>query len=265
MQVVDLEGRELIEVALDVIDPEEVPGDVEHHAAVGVPRVVHDVDGRHRPHRSGRPDQLPQRLSAPEQPGCRIRADPDALSSSRKGVALVGMAGGRRTGGDGEDDVPGTRRSAVTGSANPVSERNCPARCSATDSPPWPATTIPDAAVSTNGGASRSVIETGSGTSVAGRAVSHNCPFARFYPEYKLTVSQLAFGWVTIGERLTTIAAVRLGRDGYRISHPMSSRSPSVHAYRTSVHLHRPARERRPRDRRGARAASSAASATTSR
>ena len=82
VQVVHLEGRELIEVALDVIDPEEVPGDVKHHAAVGVPRIVQDVDGRHRPHRSGRAEQLPQRLGAPEQPGRRICADPDALSST---------------------------------------------------------------------------------------------------------------------------------------------------------------------------------------
>ena len=42
MQLVDLVQRELVDVALDLLDGEEVPRDVEHRAAVGVARRVGD-------------------------------------------------------------------------------------------------------------------------------------------------------------------------------------------------------------------------------
>ena len=85
VQVVDLEQRDVVDVALDLVDREEVPGDVEHRAAVGEPRGVLDVDSRDGPRRRRR-DQLPQGLDGPEGAGWGAGGDPDDVSARSQGV-----------------------------------------------------------------------------------------------------------------------------------------------------------------------------------
>ncbi|GAA3101476.1 hypothetical protein GCM10020254_53820 [Streptomyces goshikiensis] len=77
VQRVDLVLGELVDVPLDLVDPEEVPRDVEHRAAVREPRRVGDGPAGHRP-RAAHGQQLAQRLPRVEEPrrGAGGQGDP---------------------------------------------------------------------------------------------------------------------------------------------------------------------------------------------
>ena len=88
MQRVELEAGGAVDVGLDRLDRLEVPGDVEHHAAVGEARGVVDRDRRDAPAVAVAGDQLPERLDAVEEArrvgagdddGCLVRGEPVRL------------------------------------------------------------------------------------------------------------------------------------------------------------------------------------------
>ncbi len=121
MQFVDLVEGQLVDVALDLADGEEVAGDVEHRAAVGVARRVVDGAARDLPG-SGLPgglldgggQELAQGLHAVEEPGGPARGDGDPGGRAVEPVAL----GAERALGQAELDAAlaaGGDRQAVAG------------------------------------------------------------------------------------------------------------------------------------------------------
>nr|BBJ53391.1 hypothetical protein SAVMC3_60200 [Streptomyces avermitilis] len=96
MQLVDLVQRQLVDVALDLADVEEVPGHVEHRAAVAVARGVLDGAARDEPGSGlygvlldrGR-EELAQGLHAVEEPGRCGGGDGDAVPAAVEAVSLV--------------------------------------------------------------------------------------------------------------------------------------------------------------------------------
>ncbi|CAM5738617.1 hypothetical protein STENM223S_02638 [Streptomyces tendae] len=98
VELVVLVAGDAVDVALDLVDAEEVPGDVEHGAAPGVARGVLDGAARDRPgtglcdvllHGGGQ--QLTQGLDPVEEPGGLARADGDAGAAAVEAVALVAV------------------------------------------------------------------------------------------------------------------------------------------------------------------------------
>jgi hypothetical protein len=85
VQVVDLEAADLVDVPLDLVRGVEVPGEVQHRAAVGEPRVVHDGAARDGPV----PHQLAQRLGAGEQAGRGVRPEGHGVAPHPEPVALA--------------------------------------------------------------------------------------------------------------------------------------------------------------------------------
>lgn len=121
MQLVDLVQGELVDVALDLVDGEEVPGDVQHGAPPAVARGVLDRAARDQPGAGldgvlldGRREQLTQGLDAVEEPGGGRGGDGDALAAAVETVAL----GPERAIGQPESNASGAAvgdREAVAG------------------------------------------------------------------------------------------------------------------------------------------------------
>ena len=94
-------------------------GDVQHDAAVGVPGIIGDVDGRDLPGTrlhlralDPRRQQLTQRLHAVEQTGRRGGPELDAAGGHVEAVAFISK---RRIAGKGEDDRAAGRAGAAPG------------------------------------------------------------------------------------------------------------------------------------------------------
>lgn len=100
VQVVDFVLAEQVDISGDLVDGVEVPGEVEHGAAVGEARVVDDASARDGPAGAlpfGRLDlggeQLAQRLGAGEETGGRVGADGHPVAGDVELVALLADAG----------------------------------------------------------------------------------------------------------------------------------------------------------------------------
>jgi hypothetical protein len=89
VQVIDLELHDRVDVRLDLVRGEEVPGHVEHHAAVLEPRPVHDPPARNRDVTgAGDRHELPQRLHGREQTGLGVRPHRDQVRADIQQVRL---------------------------------------------------------------------------------------------------------------------------------------------------------------------------------
>ena len=111
VQDVDLVERDQVDVAQDVVDPEEVAGYVEHRPPMLEARAVVDLDAgdvpRTRLHGGrlgGGGQQLAQCRERPKHASRRGGADADARRVGAQRVRLVARFGGRR---DGDDDRAG--------------------------------------------------------------------------------------------------------------------------------------------------------------
>lgn len=129
VQLVDLVKGQLVDVPLDLVDGEEVPGDVEHRAAPAVARAVLDGAARDQPRAGlhgvlldGRREQLAQGLHPVEEPGGLGRRDGDALAAAVEAIAL----GAERALGQPESDatlaVRGHRQAVAGRGAQDVRE-----------------------------------------------------------------------------------------------------------------------------------------------
>ena len=125
VEVVDLVQRDEVDVAEHRLDREEVPGDVEHRAAVGEAGPVGDVDPGHGPRPGtpagglgGRRQHQAQGGQTAEDPLGRRRGDDDPAGVDVQGVVLGAhatavvevdhdVAVGRRLSGDGEGEAGG--------------------------------------------------------------------------------------------------------------------------------------------------------------
>ena len=95
MQDVDLVEGQLVEVALDVRNPEEVARDVQHGPPPGVAGIVQDAPAGDHPGTGaaggldGGREQLAQGLGSVEHPGGRIGSEQHLRGCDLQGVALV--------------------------------------------------------------------------------------------------------------------------------------------------------------------------------
>ena len=161
VEVVELEQRQVVEVALDVVDGEEVAGHVEHGAAVGEARLVADGDGRHGAIGAGVSERHELAQALHGRVGARRRGCGDA-DAGRIDVERVALRGGDRRIVD-----EGDAANAFGGPAScrPVSDASSSTSRAAAGSRAGSATTGVSP-VSTKPSAPEAVSETGSGTTL---------------------------------------------------------------------------------------------------
>ena len=136
VEVVDLVQRDEVDVAEHRLDREEVPGDVEHRAAVGEAGPVGDVDPGHGP-RPGKPagglgarwQHQAQGGQAAEDPLGRRRGDHDPAGVDVQCVVLRAHAA---VVVEVDDDVAVAGGSPVTVRAKPVATRSHAAKLATT-------------------------------------------------------------------------------------------------------------------------------------
>ncbi|KUO20158.1 hypothetical protein AQJ91_15335 [Streptomyces dysideae] len=141
MQLVDLAQGELVDVALDLFDGDEVPGDVEHRAAPAVARGVLDGAARDQPGAGldgvlldGRREELAQGLDAVEEAGGLGGGDGDARTAAVEAVPLGAVLALGQAQLDAAPAVPGDRQ-RVTRRRRRTSARYSATRRAARESP----------------------------------------------------------------------------------------------------------------------------------
>ena len=131
VQHVELQQRDRVEVAQHVLDGEEVPGDVEHRAAVGEARGVGDGCRGHGPSAVGRRSRHPlarsRRAAAAAATGCRGRVPPPCRPRCARRRRPTRACSPRR-----RRRAPRRRRPRTRGRMPPARPRRRAART------PWP-------------------------------------------------------------------------------------------------------------------------------